>query len=111
MLSELNMEPTMRTILSTLIAAALLSALLDQAPAQTWPSRPVKVVVPFAPGGSADTLGRIAAEHLSKAFNQQFFVENRAGGGGLVGAKIVATAEPDGYTFGVSSIASHVIAP
>ena len=81
------------------------------AEAQAWPTKPVKIVAPFAPGGAADTLGRIIAEPLSSLFHQQFYVENRAGAGGLLGAATVATAAPDGYTFVVSGIASHVIAP
>src|SRR4051812_23060965 len=54
---------------------------------QDWPTRPVKLVVPFGAGGSADRLGRIAADHLSKAFKQQFFVENRVGAGGSVATR------------------------
>src|SRR5262250_2681013 len=79
--------------------------------AQGWPTKPVRIVAPFAPGGAADTLGRIIAEPLSSTFRQQFFVENRGGAGGLIGAAAVATAAPDGYTFVVSGVASHVIAP
>ncbi len=79
--------------------------------AQTWPAKPVRIIAPFAPGGSSDTLARIIADHLSKRFNRQFFVENRGGGGGVVGSQAVAAAEPDGYTLAMTSIGSHVIAP
>jgi tripartite-type tricarboxylate transporter receptor subunit TctC len=79
--------------------------------AEDWPSRPVRIVAPFAPGGTADTLGRVAAEHLSEAFGQQFFVENRAGAGGTTGSLAVARMDPDGYNFVVSGIATHAIAP
>jgi len=79
--------------------------------AQDWPARPVRIIAPFAPGGSADTLGRIVAEKLSEAFKQQFFVENKPGAGGVVGSQQAAHADPDGYTFVISGIASHVIAP
>jgi tripartite-type tricarboxylate transporter receptor subunit TctC len=79
--------------------------------AQAWPNKPVRIIAPFAPGGAADTLGRIIAEPLSQTFKQQFFIENRAGAGGMIGAAAVATAAPDGYTFVVSGVASHVIAP
>ncbi|MBX9773713.1 MAG: tripartite tricarboxylate transporter substrate binding protein [Xanthobacteraceae bacterium] len=79
--------------------------------AQAWPNKPIRIVAPFAPGGAADTLGRIIADPLSAAFKQQFFVENRPGAGGMIGAAAVATAAPDGYTFVVSGVASHVIAP
>ena len=81
------------------------------AQAQSWPSRPVKIVVPFAPGGTADLFGRIAAEHLSKAFGQQFVIENRGGAGGLTGSAAVAQAEPDGYTLLISGIPTLVVAP
>src|SRR5689334_22776605 len=89
----------------------LLCVAAEPSYAQGWPNKPVRIVAPFAPGGAADTLGRLVADPLSIAFKQQFFVENRAGAGGLIGAASVATAMPDGYTFVVSGIASHVIAP
>jgi tripartite-type tricarboxylate transporter receptor subunit TctC len=76
-----------------------------------WPDRAVKIVAPFAPGGTADTLGRLVAAQLSERFKQSFVVENKPGAGGAVGSDLVAKAEPDGYTFVVSGIASHVIAP
>jgi tripartite-type tricarboxylate transporter receptor subunit TctC len=79
--------------------------------AQDWPARPVKIVAPFAPGGSADTLGRLVAERLAARLNQSFVVENRPGAGGLIGSEVVAKAPPDGYMLVVSGIASHVIAP
>ena len=79
--------------------------------AQSWPDRAVKIVAPFAPGGTADTLGRLIATKLSEAFKQSFVVENRPGAGGAVGSEIVSNAPPDGYTLVVSGVASHVIAP
>src|SRR5262245_27289265 len=94
--------------------AALVTLLcLAAAPAraQNWPTKPVRIVAPFAPGGAADTLGRLIAEPLSTTFRQQFFVENRAGAGGMIGATAVATAEPDGHTLVISGVASHVTAP
>jgi tripartite-type tricarboxylate transporter receptor subunit TctC len=104
-----------RRVMARSLPLALLAAtaLFSTAPANAaeYPDKPVKIIAPFAPGGTADTLGRIAAEHLTRQMHQQFYVENRAGGGGLIGAAAVATADPDGYTLGVSSIASHVIAP
>src|SRR6059058_4084850 len=90
------------------LAALTLSFTLQ---AQDWPARPVKIIAPFAPGGSADTLGRIISEQLSEAFKQQFFVENKPGAGGVVGSQQAAHAEKDGYTLVISGIASHVIAP
>ncbi len=102
----------MKTIGRILVClAALLMLASGPAYTQAWPNKPVKVVAPFAPGGAADTLGRIVADPLSQTFKQQFFVENRPGAGGMIGAAAVATAAPDGYTFVVSGVASHVIAP
>jgi len=79
--------------------------------AHAWPDKPVKIIVPFAPGGSADTLGRLVAQRLGEQLKASFVVENRAGAGGTLGSDIAAKAEPDGYTLVVSGIASHVIAP
>jgi tripartite-type tricarboxylate transporter receptor subunit TctC len=92
-----------------------LSALVECALAQTsvpsWPGKPVRIVVPWPAGGSADMIGRIAAEHLTQVFAQSFVVENRPGASGMVGSAAVAHAEPDGTTLVVSGIPSHVIAP
>lgn len=95
-----------------LLTLALLPAFW-QAPAgaQDWPVKPVRLIVPFPPGGTADTLGRLVAQKLSEAFKQSFVVENHGGAGGIIGSEIVAKATPDGYTLDVSGVASHVIAP
>src|SRR5213082_928419 len=77
--------------------------------AQDWPARPVKIVAPFAPGGTADTLGRLIAQQLADQLKESFVVENRAGAVG--GSEFVAKSPPDGYTLVISGIASHVIAP
>ena len=90
---------------------AIVTAPVLSASAPDWPARPVRIVAPFAPGGSADTLGRIVAEKLTVKFKQNFVVDNRAGAGGVVGSELVAGSAPDGYTLVVSGIASHVIAP
>src|SRR5947209_4653143 len=79
--------------------------------AAEWPAKPVRLVVPFAAGGAADTMGRLHAEALTAAFGKQFYVENRVGGGGLVGTEAVARAEPDGLTLMVSGIPTHVLGP
>jgi tripartite-type tricarboxylate transporter receptor subunit TctC len=96
-----------RTIIALLLATALPGTVL----AQAWPSKPVRVVVPFAPGGTADTLGRLVTTKLSETFKETFVVENRGGAGGVVGSELVAKSAPDGYTLVVSGVASHCIAP
>lgn len=97
------------TVLAWLSAALLLGG-AAVAHAQAYPAHAVRVIAPFSPGGSADTLGRIVAQKLSESLKQPFVVENRAGAGGLVGSEIVAKSPPDGYTLGVSGVASHIVA-
>jgi tripartite-type tricarboxylate transporter receptor subunit TctC len=104
---------TRRRRIVAAVAGALLAACLPAAAAnaQDWPRKPVRIVSPFAAGGSSDTMGRIVAENLSQRMHQQFYVENRGGAGGLIGSALVANSPPDGYTFLISSIGTHVIAP
>jgi tripartite-type tricarboxylate transporter receptor subunit TctC len=79
--------------------------------AQSWPQKPVTIVVPQAAGNSPDVLCRIVAEKLSRALGQQFIVENRPGAANLVGAQTVARAAPDGYTFLFATSAALVTNP
>jgi len=88
-----------------LAAAACLAALLTSAPAQAqeYPSRPVKVIVPFSPGGAVDGPMRVIAQELGKRMGQQVVVENKPGAGATIGSEIVARAAPDGYTLLLAS--------
>jgi tripartite-type tricarboxylate transporter receptor subunit TctC len=92
-------------------AALLVVLLTSPSAAQEWPTKPVRIVVPFAAGGASDNLGRLIAERLAKALGQQFIIDNRGGAAGMIGSATVATAEPDGYTLLISGNASNVIAP
>src|SRR5712671_4080211 len=95
-------------------AAALIAtilALASPARAEDWPAKPVRIVVAFGAGGSADILGRLLAAELSSAFKQQFYVENRPGNSGSIGSTMVARAEPDGYTLLVGGSGPHITGP
>jgi len=101
----------MPTLLSRFIAAGmLLAALVAGAFAQDYPNRPVRLIVPFPPGGSNDVVGRLVAMQLSTQLGQQVFVDNRGGAGGVIGTEACATAAPDGYTLCIVSIA-HAVNP
>lgn len=100
----------MRKVFGT-VAAVIAVAVMCPVQAQDWPAKPVRIVSPFAPGGGSDTVGRIVTDYLGERMGQQFIIENRGGAGGVIGSAAVAKASPDGYTFVISSIATHVIAP
>jgi tripartite-type tricarboxylate transporter receptor subunit TctC len=96
---------TRREALAAIAASSIAPAFAQSG----WPTKPVRIVVPFAAGGTTDILARAIAPELSKAFGQQFIVDNRAGAGGNVGAEIVAHAPPDGYTLLMGTVGTHGI--
>src|SRR5262249_3688899 len=92
-------------------AAAIVVALCcSLSVAQQYPNRAVRLVVPFAPGGSTDTLARIVGQQLAQTLGQSVIVDNRPAAGGVTGSELVARAQPDGYTLLIGSIATMVIA-
>src|SRR5215813_6870697 len=89
------MRSTRRALLGGLVALPLVGRARAQA---EWPTRPVRVMVPYPPAGGADTTARIVYARLSESFGQQFAIENRGGAGGTIGEEVVAKSAPDGYT-------------
>jgi tripartite-type tricarboxylate transporter receptor subunit TctC len=98
-----------RSVVALLIAGLTCAAGL--AAAQTYPSRPVMIVVPFAAGGGNDIMARLLAQHMSRTLGQQFVIDNRAGAAGTIGARAVAKSTPDGYTLMVGHSGVFGVAP
>jgi|SRR5580693_8645522 tripartite-type tricarboxylate transporter receptor subunit TctC len=90
---------------------ALVAALAQPASAQTWPTKPVRIIVSLAAGGTPDIICRLLADRLSMALGQRVVVENRPGGGNIVGAQLAAHAAPDGYTLYFAAAAALVTNP
>ena len=99
-----------RTVLLIATLAATL-ALPASAPAQTYPSRPITIIVPFPPGGQVDTMARIVLDRMRASLGQTIIVENVGGASGTIGTARVARAAPDGYTLNMGNWTSHVGAP
>ena len=92
-------------------AFALASLLLASAASAAYPDKPITLIVPWAPGGSTDILGRAIAEQLTRSIGQPVLVENRAGASGNIGSNLVAKARPDGYTLLIGSMSTHAMNP
>src|SRR6266850_1567015 len=99
----MTMRHPYRFVLPALIAAIAAAFTAERAAAQTYPSRPLSMVVPFAAGSASDTVGRVLAARLSEVLGQQVIIENVAGAGGMTGTARVANAAPDGYAFAIGS--------
>lgn len=102
-----SLQSSARRTALTLLGATLLVAAHPAALADDYPNQPVKLIVPFAAGGSTDLAARLVAEHAGRELGQVIVVENRAGAGGSVGMEAVARAKPDGYTLGMATMSTH----
>ena len=94
----------------SLLAAALAAPSIARAQ-PAWPAKPIRWIVPFAPGGGTDTVSRLIGDQLSRSLGQTVVVENKGGAGGNIGTVELARAAPDGYTIGLISVASHTLNP
>src|SRR6476661_1741547 len=94
-----------------LVSALIVGAVTLPAHAQTYPDRAVRIVVPFAPGGSTDIVARTTSQKLSERLRQSVVIDNRGGGGGNIGSDMVAKAPPDGYTLLLGTVGSLTINP
>ncbi|MDB5502513.1 MAG: tripartite tricarboxylate transporter family receptor [Tardiphaga sp.] len=98
----------MKTLFRALGAFAILTACAGGAEAQGWPNRPIRMVVPYTPGGYTDLMARLVSQKMSEALGQPFVIENKPGANAVIGTDSVAKAAPDGYTFG-TVIAAHAV--
>jgi len=105
------MTPVTRRLLPLLVLALTGPCAAGGALAQTYPAKPIRLIVPFPPGGGNDTVARSVGAELSKSIGQQVVIDNRAGAGGTIGAELAAKAAPDGYTLFLAGVASHGINP
>src|SRR4051794_10230945 len=104
------MHTSQKVPMSLLMIAAAMVGVADVC-AQTYPMKPIRLIVPYPPGGANDNLARPLVQKLTEALGVQVLLENRGGGGALIGADIVAKAQPDGYTILFCSTATHATSP
>src|SRR5579859_2187237 len=104
----MHMRHKYRGALALGVAALAALAFPHASQAQSYPTRPVRLIIPFAPGGSNDVFGRVIASQMTERLGQSVFVDNRAGAGGVVGTEIAAKSPPDGYTLLLISSAHAV---
>jgi tripartite-type tricarboxylate transporter receptor subunit TctC len=107
-------RPVRRSVLGSLAGLACAAPLSGVVAQETWPSRPIRLVIPYPPGGTTDIVGRTLAEQLTRELGQTVLVDNRPGGGTNIGAEAVATAKPDGYTLffaGITQVTNPTFGP
>ena len=100
----------MKCLFRALAALAVIAAFASDASAQNWPSRPIKMVVPYTPGGYTDLMARLVGQKVAEALGATIVFENKPGANAIIGTDVVAKAAPDGYTFG-TVIAAHSVNP
>ena len=110
-LSPTNLGGIMMRVVAGLLCASLAVFCSPQAQAQTYPTKPIRIIVPYAPGGFADVAARIVAQKLQERLGQQVIVENRSGGNGFIGTTAGAKAAPDGYTLLTAHTGEFAVSP
>ncbi len=108
MTQPLNKEIQMTALISTALSAMAGALLMNAAVAQTYPARPIRIIIPFAPGGATDVVFRILAPQLSENLGQPVLIDNRPGGAAIIGMDLALKSPPDGYTLGVANVSFGV---